>query len=92
MLAVCAFHFSVPPIVAEPWSSVDLKPSSGSAISIEEREPAEVLTLGGDPIAPIGMQGRSPAFDATAADLIGAIGTERGVERPPYRENLARLA
>jgi methylthioribose-1-phosphate isomerase len=33
----------------------------------------------------------NPAFDVTPASLITAFITERGVIRPPYRENLAKI-
>lgn len=92
MLAVAARHFGVPFIVAAPWSTVDLATPNGSAIPIEERDSAEVLTVLGHPVAPVGMQAQNPAFDVTPAELITAIVTERGVLRSPYAENLARLA
>jgi methylthioribose-1-phosphate isomerase len=92
MLAIIARHFGLPFIVAAPWSTIDLKAPDGSAIPIEERDPDEVLTMDGRQIAPSGMRARNPAFDVTPADLITAIVTERGVVRPPFAENLARLA
>jgi len=47
---------------------------------VEERDPAEVTTVAGTPIAPPGVAARDPA-----------IGTEAGVARPPYHDSLRRL-
>jgi methylthioribose-1-phosphate isomerase len=63
----------------------------GADIPIEERSPEELTQIGGTPLAPRGVRVFHPAFDVTPNRLITAIVTERGVVRPPYRKNLARL-
>ncbi len=90
-VAVLARRHRVPFYVAAPLSSVDLGTRRGADIPIEERSPEELTQIGGSPIAPPGVRVFHPAFDVTPAQLIAAIVTERGVVRPPYRKNLARL-
>jgi methylthioribose-1-phosphate isomerase len=79
-LAVLAAHHGIPLYVVAPSSTVDLATPDGSAIPIEERDPAEVSER---------FPARNPAFDVTPAALIAAIVTERGVHRPSYGESLA---
>ena len=79
-LAVLADRHGVPFYVAAPVSTIDPATPDGSAIPIEERDPAEVLT-GGDAF--------NPAFDVTPAELVTAIVTEAGVLKPPYDESIA---
>ena len=90
-IAVLARRHGVPFYVAAPLSSVDLRMRRGTEIPIEERSPEELTHIGGTPLAPRGVRVFHPAFDVTPSRLITAIVTERGVVRPPYRKNLARL-
>lgn len=76
-LAIMARHFQAPFYVAAPKSTIDCTTESGSAIPIEERDPAEVLA---EPIP--GVAVRNPAFDVTPYDLITAIITEDGIWKP----------
>jgi methylthioribose-1-phosphate isomerase len=89
-LAVLAKAHGLPFYVAAPSSTVDLSLASGDLIPIEERSAAEVTHLGGQPIAPDGVQAAHPAFDITPHELITAIITERGVIYPPFEEGLKR--
>ena len=89
-LAVLAQAHSVPFYVAAPLSTVDLATPSGDAIPIEERSAAEVVTLGGIPVAPAEIDVRNPAFDVTPHHLVTAIVTEAGVITPPYELGLRR--
>jgi methylthioribose-1-phosphate isomerase len=82
-LAVLAHHHSIPLYVAAPMSTVDHSIPDGSAIVIEERDPAELRSVGGIPIAPADAKAFAPAFDVTPARLISAIITDSGVFRPP---------
>jgi len=91
-LAVLAAHHHLPFYVAAPWSTVDLETATGAAIPIEERGDHEVVTLGGQRIAPVGVPARYPAFDVTPAALVTAIVTERGVVRAPYDAGLHGLS
>lgn len=90
-LAVLARENGIPFYVAAPTSTIDLRTRSGEDIVIEERDPAEVTTLAGVPIAPAGTKARHPAFDVTPSRYVTAIVTERGVARPPYRDSLPKL-
>jgi methylthioribose-1-phosphate isomerase len=87
-LAVLARAHGIPFYVAAPSSTVDFALASGDAIPIEQRDPSEVTTIAGQPIAPEGVVAAHPAFDVTPHDLITAIITERGVVYPPYETNL----
>ncbi len=80
-LAVLAKAHNVPFYVAAPSSTVDVDTPTGSAITVEQRDPSEVA-------APDGVDVSNPAFDVTPADLVTAIITERGVFTPPYAESL----
>jgi methylthioribose-1-phosphate isomerase len=91
-LAILAKHHGLPFYVVAPFSTVDLKTSSGEHIPIEERSSQEVLFIGKIPISPTGAKARHPAFDVTPASLITAIVTDRGTARPPYAESLHALA
>jgi methylthioribose-1-phosphate isomerase len=88
-LALAAARFGVPFYVAAPLSTVDPAAASGDDIPIEERDPAEVLLLGGRRLAPQGAGAVNFAFDVTPHDLVAGIITERGVLRPPYSQTLA---
>jgi methylthioribose-1-phosphate isomerase len=79
-LAVLAAHHGIPLYVVAPSSTVDLATATGADIPIEERDGAEISTR---------FAARNPAFDVTPAELIAAIVTEHGVQRPPYAEALA---
>ncbi|HEX8066756.1 MAG TPA: S-methyl-5-thioribose-1-phosphate isomerase [Thermoleophilaceae bacterium] len=91
-LAVLASRHEIPFYVVAPLSTVDLATPTGADIAIEERDPAEVVELGGRRIAPEGAAAANPAFDVTPRDLVTAIVTEAGVLAPPYEESLAGAA
>ncbi|GLV59533.1 methylthioribose-1-phosphate isomerase [Dictyobacter sp. S3.2.2.5] len=90
-LAVLAHAHQIPLYVVAPCSTIDLSLPSGDQIPIEQRKPEEVTTLYGTPIAPAGVAVANPAFDVTPHPYISAIITEKGIVRPPYRENLREL-
>lgn len=90
-VAVLAKENGIPFYVAAPTSTVDLAISSGEEIVIEERDPREVLYIGGRRIAPEGVDVANPAFDVTPHRYVAAIITENGVARPPFGEALKRL-
>jgi methylthioribose-1-phosphate isomerase len=87
-LAVLAGEHGVPFVVAAPTSTIDLDTPSGSAIPVEERPSDEVVLIGGERIAPSGVNAVNRAFDVTPARLVTAIVTERGILRPPYADAL----
>jgi methylthioribose-1-phosphate isomerase len=90
-VAVLAKEHGIPFYVAAPISTVDLETPDGSKIPIEQRNPAEVTTIAGKLMTPIGVGIENPAFDVTPAKYVTAIVTERGIARAPYGESLARL-
>ncbi|MGE0383854.1 MAG: S-methyl-5-thioribose-1-phosphate isomerase [Gammaproteobacteria bacterium] len=78
-------------MVAAPLSTFDPAIADGAAIEIEERDPGELLQLGGRRIAAAGAGAWNPVFDLTPAALIDAIVTERGVVERPDAGRIARL-
>jgi methylthioribose-1-phosphate isomerase len=91
-VAVLAREHRIPFFVAAPRSTFDLATASGAEVTIEERDPGEVVQMGGVRTAPIGVDVRNPAFDVTPAALVAAIICETGVARAPFGPDLARLA
>jgi methylthioribose-1-phosphate isomerase len=89
-LAVVARENGIPFYSVAPTSTIDLELPGGDDIPIEERPPEEVLTLGGQSIAPEGISARNPAFDVTPHRFITAIVTENGIAYPPFVRNLRR--
>lgn len=91
-VAVLAREHKIPFFVAAPRSTFDLATASGALVTIEERDPTEVVQLGGVRTAPQGVDVRNPAFDVTPAALVTAIVCEAGVAKAPFGPELARLA
>ncbi len=81
-LALAARAHGIPFYVAAPTSTIDAASSSGAAIPIEQRAPAEVTGWLGQPSAPPGVGVWNPAFDVTPAELVTAIITDRGIVPP----------
>ncbi len=90
-LAVLAREHKIPFFVAAPRSTFDLATPSGADVAIEERDPNEVLTIGGIRLAPQGVDVFNPAFDVTPAALVSAVVCEVGVARSPLARDLVRL-
>ncbi|OIQ58331.1 methylthioribose-1-phosphate isomerase [Moorella thermoacetica] len=90
-VAILAREHGIPFYVAAPASTFDLSLSGGEQIPIEERDPAEVSHFGLRPTAPEGIGIFNPAFDVTPYRYVTAIITEKGVIRPPYKQNIARV-
>ena len=90
-VAVLAREHGIPFYVAAPLTTIDLNCPDGDHIPIEERDPEEVTSLFGVPVAPKGVGVMNPAFDVTPAELIAGIVTDKGLARPPYPESLAAL-
>jgi methylthioribose-1-phosphate isomerase len=77
--ALAAHDNGVPMYAAVPSTTIDWSLDSGDAIPIEERDPGEVLTTGGELIAPPGTAVANPAFDVTPGRLLTGLITERGI-------------
>jgi methylthioribose-1-phosphate isomerase len=91
-VAILAKEHGIPFYVAAPISTVDLETPDGSKIPIEQRNPAEVTTIAGKLMTPVGVGIENPAFDVTPAKYVTAIVTERGIAKAPYEQSLARIA
>ena len=91
-LAIMAAAHDIPFYAAVPTSTIDLELESGAEIPIELRDPAEVTTPYGNPIAPARFKARNPAFDVTPHSYLSGIITENGIARPPFQESLRRAA
>ncbi|MFH1743223.1 MAG: S-methyl-5-thioribose-1-phosphate isomerase [bacterium] len=87
-VAIAAHAHAVPFYVAAPLTTIDRALSSGDKIPIEERDPEEVVSLGGVRTAPEGVAVYNPAFDVTPARFIAGIITEVGILRPPFQESI----
>jgi methylthioribose-1-phosphate isomerase len=90
-VALSAKAAGVPFYVVAPMSTIDFGLERGEDIPIEERLPAEVTDMCGKRVTPPGVPAYNPAFDVTPAELVSGIITEKGLIRPPYAENLARI-
>jgi len=84
LLALAAKAHNVPFYVVAPYSTIDTSIASGDEIEIEERDPAEVHTVGLQAICTPGVRFWNPGFDVTPANLITAIITETGIHRAPF--------
>lgn len=89
--AVLAKENGIPFYVAAPVSTIDFEMETGDGIPIEERSPMEVTHIRGIQIAPEGVAALNPSFDVTPSRYISGIITEKGVIRPPYKENIIKL-
>jgi methylthioribose-1-phosphate isomerase len=83
-LAVLARHHGIPFYVAMPSSTIDPSLASGEEITIEERDPREVSTLGDRRITAETAAVGNAAFDVTPAELVTAFITDRGLVYPPF--------
>jgi len=90
-LAINARHHGLRFMVVAPTSTIDMQTSCGADIPIEERDPREILSLGGQRIAAEGAEVWNPAFDVTPAELVDAIVTEKGVVMSPDAQKMRAL-
>ena len=90
-IAVLAKEYGIPFYMYVPTSTVDLNTKTGDDIHIELRDGEEIYKMWYEkPMAPEGVKTYNPSFDVTSAEYITAVITEKGIVRPPYRENLAK--
>ena len=90
-VAILAKAHSIPFFVAAPSSTFDLSIPDGSAIPIEQRDPAEITHGFGRQTAPDGIDVYNPAFDVTPADLITGIITEKGIIKPVNSRSISEV-
>ena len=91
-VAILAKHYGIPFYVLGHSSTIDLSCETGADIPIELRDGEEIRSMHYEkPMAPEGVKCFNPAFDVTDHELIAGIITEKGIVRPPFKENLAAL-
>jgi methylthioribose-1-phosphate isomerase len=90
-VAILAKEYGVPMYVLGPTSTIDMNTETGADIEIELRDGEEIGNGFGRRTAPEGVKAYNPAFDVTDAKYITAIITEKGIVKPPYKENLKKL-
>jgi len=91
MVAVVAKTHKIPFYVAAPLSTIDASVRTGKEIPIENRDQGEVTHFKGKRTVPDGVGAENPAFDVTPCRYVSAIITEKGVIKPPFRANLAKV-
>ena len=89
MLALAAYDNGIPAYSVFPISTVDFDLERGDLIPIEERGQEEVLELDlmGRRVTPTKATARNFAFDVTPSRLLSGWVTDRGVIKPPFKEN-----
>ncbi|MGI6721423.1 MAG: S-methyl-5-thioribose-1-phosphate isomerase [Anaerovoracaceae bacterium] len=91
-VAIMAKEYGIPFYMFVPSSTIDMNTPTGDDIVIEEREGKEIYQMWyRHDMAPEGVGTFNPSFDVTDAGYITAVVTEKGIVRPPYRENLKKL-
>lgn len=90
-LAISARFHGKKFMVVAPSSTVDMATPSGDRIEIEERDPGELLGVGGARTVAEGVRAWNPVFDVTPAALIDAIVTERGIVEAPDAARMRAL-
>lgn len=90
-ISISALYYRIPFFIAAPLSTIDMSIENGQQIPIEERGEKEVREVMGTKIISDKIPVRNPAFDVTPAKNISAIITEKGVIKPPYKENIAQI-
>jgi methylthioribose-1-phosphate isomerase len=80
-LAVLAGYHGIPFYVAAPVSTFDPETPDGASIPVERRSGEELTVVGGQRLAPAGVEVENRAFDVTPAELVTAYVTEEGVTR-----------
>lgn len=90
--AILAEHYGIPFYVLAPYSTIDYHCKSGEDIVIEEREPDEIKSMWYEkPMSLPQTKCFNPAFDVTDSELITAIITDKGIIKPPFKENLEKI-
>lgn len=91
-VAILAKHYGIPVYTLGPSSTIDLNCPTGADIEIELRDEDEIRTKFYEkPMAPTDVKCFNPAFDVTDHELLAGIITEKGIIRPPFKENLAKF-
>ena len=91
MLSVLAKEYNIPFYVVAPTTTIDFNINTGKEIDIEERDSKEVTYIENIRIAPEGIDVYNPAFDVTPNEHITGIITEKGILKPPFKENILKI-
>lgn len=91
MLSVLAKEYKVPFYIVAPTTTIDFDIETGKEIEIEERDGEEVTHIENIRIAPEGIDVYNPAFDVTPNENITGIITEKGIVKPPFKENILKF-
>jgi methylthioribose-1-phosphate isomerase len=89
--AIAAKYHGAKVMVVAPSSTVDMQTEHGDLIHIEERDPAELLSVSGTRTVAEGVNAFNPVFDVTPASLIDVIVTEKGVIEQPTVEKMTHI-
>lgn len=90
-VAILAKEYGIPMYILGPTSTIDMETPTGKEIEIELRDSEEIGHGFGKRTAPSEVKAYNPAFDVTDAQYITAIITEKGIVKPPFSENIAKL-
>lgn len=90
-VAILAKEYNIPFYVLGPTSTIDMNTLTGDDIEIEQRDSKEIHNGFGRLTAPTNVKFYNPAFDVTDNKYITAIVTEKGIIKPPFKENLRKL-
>ena len=91
-VAILAKEYNIPFYMFVPTSTIDMDTIHGDDIVIEERNGEEISKMWYEkPMAPEGIKTYNPAFDVTDHKYITAIITEKGIIRPPFKENIKKI-
>lgn len=91
-VAILAKHYGIPVYTLGPSSTIDLNCPTGDDIVIELRDEDEIRSkFYEQPMALAEVKCFNPAFDVTDYELLAGIITEKGIVRPPFKENLKKL-
>lgn len=91
-VAILAKEYDIPFYMFAPTSTIDLDTLSGDDIHIEQRDGEEIYKMWYEKdMAPAGIKTYNPSFDVTPGEYITAIVTEKGIIKPPYKENIKKL-
>lgn len=90
-VAILAKEYGIPMYILGPTSTIDMETPTGKEIEIELRDSEEIGHGFGRRTAPTEVKAYNPAFDVTDAKYITAIITEKGIVKPPFKENIAKL-
>ena len=90
-LAVLAKYHNIPFYMFSTTSTIDMSIETGAGINVEQRDPDEIRVIDGVLITIPGANVCNYAFDITPNELMTAIVTERGIIKPPFKENIKKL-